>query len=1094
MRRYLFAHEEDDLNNPGLRRRAEVKDDFEESSRGWVRVTLWPYTRFRMRQGYRIEQPLYSKIMQWGTEENKRELEAYVQTQPGGGFGGKVNSTGTELTEEVQTGGDETDLAKEGASGVQVPLNPDYVEPVAVPMVSEMEMEMNGDGVVEEVEQENNKGNPLQNSSTEKPLEFGALESIEDKIYYHYEYREIRKDINPFEPLTEEQKEKYNYSEAVAAFQKTHRIGIDITQKTFDQWVLRNLHDGWKPGDYGYYYKMQPWEAGVEDNLLVIDAYGPEEAFGYVAKKYGKGISYYFRKRISGILNKRIIVYASSGILGKEASYKQALKYGFFGSVDDFERYYNNSFDLYLATLISIYSKETVSEYELAINDGFIGSISAFVRLFEGKFLIYQKNKPLLEQLSDGFNKKEYNQRLFNASLSGDDSYIVSQFKTEVKNLATARLKNNIIRIKQWQQYVHDIANGTLYEATKVGVYQGFKQEALQHNKYDLFDKWLVEPNPNIRNVYEKYFIGVYNGGGQFCHSMNNALCSPEKKTDTPLQQLNNLKKDEKAPYTVWDHRQAPADTLSKAEIDNLRIYLNTLNEKPAVGKSKPTTHDSTTSAYSNIQQADLVVSQLNIVLTILGPAGYNVLPIDVFTIQNQSGDEMRKHITEAIDGRIIDYNNLIADIASDKIKYYELDVVTQDLLSNTENEQNKKIILDDISDRQQEESVTQAGKAIGSILALIFLRVPPVAVMAFWAVEGLMLIDRGLTIAQGEGALDVMSPAMVRAGKQMAMDGLFVLMSVVFDAVTSLANISARSKLPRTSQSSQFKTYDVLGSSVAETDLASASAVPASSSKRYIIREVSESEYIIYQSGITNQYARVTRNKTLQVDVFEIWEQTPNSGTWRLAEIRQKPYGNVPANSSAVAPVNTATKSSNYYTAQQLFVTRQLSISKIDLTHILKGEVRIQKIDSRNPKNVVDKYSYVPGDNYLAQIPEKGFSYRVVVGGAHHERHINGVDIMIDKYTSSFTLHTGEKVRNAIINIWVKELGRMMEKEDETTLFPIGWSDEFIEQKIIEASKNVIFTKGRRHRGITIEGYFIEFYSDPTNTLIETAYLIEKL
>jgi hypothetical protein len=153
-------------------------------------------------------------------------------------------------------------------------------------------------------------------------------------------------------------------------------------------------------------------------------------------------------------------------------------------------------------------------------------------------------------------------------------------------------------------------------------------------------------------------------------------------------------------------------------------------------------------------------------------------------------------------------------------------------------------------------------------------------------------------------------------------------------------------------------------------------------------------------------------------------------------------------------------------------------------------GDVSIKKIDSRNSSNIVSTYSYTPADK-MAQEPEKGYNYKVNVSGAHHERYINGVDIVIDKYVNSFRLYTGERVRTVLLKFWVKEVNGFVKKKTETTLFPTEWSDDFIEQKINECTKNVIFTDNKKHRGITKEGYLIEFFTDASGTHIETAYLV---
>jgi hypothetical protein len=102
MRRHLFAHEEDDLNNPGMRRHTDTDNDYAkqaQTTRWWLNVLQWPAIRLRMKNGYRIEYPLYQQIMKWGTEAHKQEVMEYVNTQPGGGFG--ETSVGENVSKET---------------------------------------------------------------------------------------------------------------------------------------------------------------------------------------------------------------------------------------------------------------------------------------------------------------------------------------------------------------------------------------------------------------------------------------------------------------------------------------------------------------------------------------------------------------------------------------------------------------------------------------------------------------------------------------------------------------------------------------------------------------------------------------------------------------------------------------------------------------------------------------------------------------------------------------------------------------------------------------------------------------------------------
>lgn len=76
-------------------------------------------------------------------------------------------------------------------------------------------------------------------------------------------------------------------------------------------------------------------------------------------------------------------------------------------------------------------------------------------------------------------------------------------------------------------------------------------------------------------------------------------------------------------------------------------------------------------------------------------------------------------------------------------------------------------------------------------------------------------------------------------------------------------------------------------------------------------------------------------------------------------------------------------------------------------------------------------------------------------------------------------------------------ELGEMGKEKITIDVFPKEWSMEKIQQKILEASGNIIYKgKGRRFRRMTKDDIVIEFYiKDGTGSIreIETAYIYLK-
>ena len=158
-------------------------------------------------------------------------------------------------------------------------------------------------------------------------------------------------------------------------------------------------------------------------------------------------------------------------------------------------------------------------------------------------------------------------------------------------------------------------------------------------------------------------------------------------------------------------------------------------------------------------------------------------------------------------------------------------------------------------------------------------------------------------------------------------------------------------------------------------------------------------------------------------------------------------------------------------------------------LNHILKGEIRISKIDARTGA-VIEEYTYTPGSGGI--LPEKGFNYKVkTAGGLHQEKFIDGINSkIIGTKRLKGKLPTGEEIFEADIEFFVKELNAWKQKSNPSTFFPDSWGEDKIQSVIKEASENLIEVNGRNYTGVTSNGIKIEFWKSSNSDEIESAWI----
>ncbi|MCX8533515.1 EndoU domain-containing protein [Chryseobacterium luquanense] len=155
---------------------------------------------------------------------------------------------------------------------------------------------------------------------------------------------------------------------------------------------------------------------------------------------------------------------------------------------------------------------------------------------------------------------------------------------------------------------------------------------------------------------------------------------------------------------------------------------------------------------------------------------------------------------------------------------------------------------------------------------------------------------------------------------------------------------------------------------------------------------------------------------------------------------------------------------------------------------HIEDGHIRIKKYKA---DNLVEEYEYLASKG--GKVAESGFNYSPTVGGFHILNKLNNKLVRIAENLGTKVLPTGETVRLAKIEYWIKEMGKWVLKKDTHTFFPSKWDINKIKKVVQEASENITFKQGNKYRGITKQGIEIEFYISTETREITTAYIYFK-
>lgn len=120
-------------------------------------------------------------------------------------------------------------------------------------------------------------------SPTLQPIDVADAEFNFELADVHY-----GEDVDMNTPLTNEQKIRYHWDEALARFREVNR---PIKNRILEQWVRYNISKGWRPGDI--IPNIHDITIEEKDNVLYVTAYSYEEAYAEMGRLHYKGLWYW---------------------------------------------------------------------------------------------------------------------------------------------------------------------------------------------------------------------------------------------------------------------------------------------------------------------------------------------------------------------------------------------------------------------------------------------------------------------------------------------------------------------------------------------------------------------------------------------------------------------------------------------------------------------------------------------------------------------------------------------------------------------------------------------------------------------------------
>ncbi|NTX50024.1 DUF4157 domain-containing protein [Myxococcus sp. CA039A] len=342
----------------------------------------------------------------------------------------------------------------------------------------------------------------------------------------------------------------------------------------------------------------------------------------------------------------------------------------------------------------------------------------------------------------------------------------LAEFKQRVKEAGKLRMDSNKARLEEWKKFFTEKLSANQVQgqvmasrANELGMLAASEGGMTMLT----FDKWARTDNPLLGWVYEQQIEGRYRACTG-CH----ALVQAEDR---------------------WRNRPAFV-APARSPVSSLQEHAQAESANPAPRLHEGPDAESTVAdpnkftGYESAQQAMQAVKTLRPYLDELGPARYDILPLDIFST-NRSPAALLARIISSIDKRQADYDLFKTKIDSADFDYLLLRPIVQDLMLLATPEVQQQV-LDEIASAQRWEiaqAIVMGAATVGLLVLTIFPPTSPVGVAGvialetslatYGAVSGLKMYQEGSMLSLTQGANNVVDPAQQKAADTMMAMGL---------------------------------------------------------------------------------------------------------------------------------------------------------------------------------------------------------------------------------------------------------------------------------------------------------------------------------
>lgn len=360
----------------------------------------------------------------------------------------------------------------------------------------------------------------------------------------------------------------------------------------------------------------------------------------------------------------------------------------------------------------------------------------------------------------------------------------LDEFKRMVKDVGKLRLNGNKLHLEEWKKFFTEklSANQVEGQAMATRANQLGSIAAKERGMtMATFDKWARTDNPLLAWVYEQQIEGRYRA----CTGCHATVQAQDRWRDRPA----GINAPPSPGAALREH--------ARGESANPAPRPEGLGNESAIADLDKFT------GYGDAMQAMQAVKTLRPYLDELGPARYDVLPLDVFT-SPRSPAELLSKIVASIARRQSDYDVFKKKIDSPDFDYLKLRPVVQDLLPLATPEVQQKV-KDEIDAAQSWETVKAIAVGAATIGLLVLTIFPPTSALGVAGVvaleaslatygvySGIEMYQQGALFSKGLGANNVIDPEQQKAADTMMAMGLVTVgLSALSLATSGLRTIT---------------------------------------------------------------------------------------------------------------------------------------------------------------------------------------------------------------------------------------------------------------------------------------------------------------